>query len=63
MKTKNLFGKAVCQHCAELGIKEERMRWKKKIKEKQFEWYSQPQDDNIVKWIMNDFKELLGEKQ
>jgi len=37
-------------------------RWKKKIKEKQFEWYSQPQDDNIVKWIMDDFKELLGEE-
>jgi len=33
MKTKNIYGKGICQHCVELGIKEERARHKKKIKE------------------------------
>ena len=26
MKTKNIYGRSICQHCVELGVKEERKR-------------------------------------
>jgi len=26
MKTKNIYGRSICQHCVELGVKEERRR-------------------------------------
>jgi len=70
MKTKNIYGRSICQHCVELGVKEERARCLKEtlkiIRQISYKGYDENNKSfnelNADK-LISKIKELLGEKQ